>query len=61
MNVRVCGICCNIKREAVEDVKRGGIWPKQEVDRYIMKDGYDKGDKEVFMKAREKVVSVCNI
>lgn len=61
VNVRVCGICCNIKGEAVEDVRRGGIWPKQEVDRYIMKDGYDKWDKEAFMKAREEVVSVCNI
>lgn len=33
-----CGMCCHIKGEAVEGVKRGGIWPKREVDRYVMKD-----------------------
>ena len=59
--MRVCGLCCNIKDEAVVDVKKRGIWPKWEVDRYVMKDEYDKWDKEAFMKAREKVVSVCKV
>lgn len=31
-------MCCNIKDEAVEDLKRGGIRPKQEVGRYVLKD-----------------------
>lgn len=57
--MRVCGICYNIKGEAVEDVKRRGIWPKREVDRYVMKNGYDKWHEEAFMKAKEKGVSVC--
>lgn len=52
--MRVCGICCNIKGEAVENVKRGGIRPKQEVGRYVMKDGYDRWCKEAFIKARER-------
>lgn len=40
--MRVCGIRCNIKGEAVEDVKRGETRPKQEGERYMLKDGYDK-------------------
>lgn len=31
-------MCRDIKREAVEDVKRGRICPKQDIDRYVMKD-----------------------
>lgn len=49
VNVRGCGISCNIKGEAVEDVKGRGIWPKQEVDRYVVKDSYDKWDKKEFV------------
>jgi len=37
VNVRVCGIRCSIKDEAVEDVKRGRIWPKREAGRKVMK------------------------